>query len=145
MIGGGRDQLVVWLLFVGRHLLEFATEAIEGEGERLTAVDAAALLALRAFPSMSQTELAALLMRDKTTLSRTLARLEESGFIVARMDPVDGRRKTLDLTEKSRALVTPALESITERLENAVSGMSAEEERACFSLLERLIENVSVV
>ena len=144
MIGGGRDQLVVWLLFVGRHLLEFATEEIEGEGERLTSVETAALLALRAFPSMSQTELAALLMRDKTTLSRTLARLEESGFIVARMDPIDGRRKTLDLTEKSRALVTPALESITERLERAVSGMTVEEEKACFLLIERMMAHVSV-
>jgi len=144
MIGSGRDQLVVWLLFVGRHLLEVATEEIEVEGERLSAVETAALLALRAFPSMSQTDLSALLMRDKTTLSRTLSRLEDGGFIAARMDPIDGRRKTLDLTEKSRALVTPALESITERLERAVSGMTVEEEKACFLLIERMMTHVSV-
>ena len=145
MIGSGRDQLVVRLLFVGRRLLEFATEEIEGEGERLTVVETAALLALRAFPSMSQTEMAALLRRDKTTLSRTLARLEESGLIAARMDPIDGRRRILDLTEKSRALVAPALESITNRLERAVSGMTVEEEKACFLLIERMMTDVSVV
>jgi DNA-binding MarR family transcriptional regulator len=144
MIGSGRDQLVVWLLFVGRHLLEVATEEIEGEGERLSAVETAVLLALRAFPSMSQTDLSALLMRDKTTLSRTLARLEDGGFIAARMDPIDGRRRTLDLTEKSRGLVAPALESIINRLERAVSGMTVEEEKACFLLIERMMINVSV-
>jgi DNA-binding MarR family transcriptional regulator len=145
MIGGSRDQLVVALLFVGRHLLDVAMAEVADEGARLTVAETALLLAVRAFPGSSQSEIATILGRDKTTLSRTVTALQDAGFVDTRMDPVDGRRKTLELTERARLAVVPALEKVTTRLEDVSAGLTEGEEAACFKLIEHLMNRLLVV
>lgn len=145
MLEGSRDQLIVALLFAGRHLLDAAIDGIALEGERPAAADVAVLLALQAFPSSSQTELTAILGRDKTTLSRTVSRLRKKGFVNARIDPIDGRRQTLELTEKAIALAVPALRSATDRMTDILSAMTPDEERACFRLMGVLLKDMVVV
>jgi len=145
MLEGTRDQLVVALLFAGRHLLDAAIREIADSGGRVTAADTAVLLALQAFPSSTQTELSAILGRDKTTLSRTMSRLKTTGFVEARIDPIDGRRQTLALTDEAIALAVPSLRTVTDRLYAILSSMAPEEEKACFRLMEILLKEVVVV
>lgn len=141
MLGNSRDQLVVALLFVGRHLLEVATQEAVADGARVSAVETALMLALMAFPDSSQTDLVRIVGRDKTTLSRTIARLEKEGMITDRIDPVDGRRKTLELTEQARNLVVPALHAVSERLEDAISDLSSEQESAFLKMVDALMKS----
>lgn len=145
MLEASRDQLVVALLFAGRHLLDAAFEEIADSGGRLTPADTAVLLALQAFPSSTQTELTAIVGRDKTTLSRTISGLRRTGLVEARIDPIDGRRQTLELTDEAIALAVPALRSVTDRLYAILTSMAPEEERACFHLMDRLLKELLVV
>ena len=145
MIGTSRDQVVVALLFVGRHLLDVALREVRSEGAGLTTAETALLLTLRAFPASSQTDLVHIVGRDKTTLSRTVSRLESAGFLTERIDPVDGRRKTLELTDRAQGIVVQALEAVTEQLDRAAASLSPDQEIACLRLIEELMGELSVV
>ena len=140
-----RDQLVMGLLFVGRHLLDVALSSVTSTDKSVTGAETAVMLAVLAFPSSSQSEIAAILGRDKTTLSRTVSRLEKEGFLVSRMDPVDGRRKSLELTERAREFVIPALNSVRTHIDAASAGLAEEEAIACFKLIRALMTDVLVV
>ena len=139
-----QDQLAVALLFVGRHLLEKATAEMAAKGSAFTEADPAFLLALKAFPSSSQTKIASVIGRDKTTLSRTVSRLEQLGLVHSRIDPIDGRRKTLDLTDKALSIATPAFRSVADRLTEVVSSLSPEEEILARRLIDLFMEELSV-
>jgi len=140
-----RDQLVMGLLFVGRHLLDVALADATSTDGSVTGAETAVMLAVLAFPASSQSEIATILGRDKTTLSRTVSRLENEGFLFGRMDPVDGRRKSLELTERGRAIVVPALESVRMRVDQATAELTSAEEIACLKLVRGLMADLLVV
>ncbi len=55
-------------------------------------------------PEISVTALLAILRITKQSLSRVLGQLVSEGFVTARRDPADGRRRLLTLTGKGRSL-----------------------------------------
>lgn len=136
-----RDQLVVALVFAGRYLLDSAVSELRTQGRRISSTDLGILLVLYAHSSCSQSDVAALLGRDKTTLSRAVASLEDRGLVYAKLDPVDGRRKALELSEAGLAVAAPALQTIRAKLDRAAPPDAVE---ACLSLVERLAKDILV-
>ena len=55
-------------------------------------------------PDISVSKLLAILRITKQSLSRVLGQLVGEGFVTARRDPADGRRRLLALTDKGRGL-----------------------------------------
>jgi DNA-binding MarR family transcriptional regulator len=88
-------------------------------GFDLTAVQYAALSAIRASPGVDATRLSAVIAFDRSTIGDVLERLEAKGWIVRRPGPGDRRVKLLHLSPRGEALldqVAPAVQRVQERL-----------------------------
>ena len=77
---------------------------------------------------------------DAATMQGVIKRLAARGLIHRRPDPDDRRRLILSLTTEGRALADGALAAAAEITRLTLSPLSADEQRAFLSLLERLAE-----
>lgn len=68
------------------------------------------LAALWEEDDVSATALSRKTLYDLGALTPILRRLEESGFVIVRLDPSDRRRRNIALTDQGRALRDPAAE-----------------------------------
>lgn len=72
---------------------------------------------------LTQQEMANRLQADKGAVARTLAQLEEQGYVSRRRDPTDKRITRVYLTDKSKALqgdLEKAVERVITRLEENI-------------------------
>jgi MarR family transcriptional regulator for hemolysin len=92
---------------------------------------------------IQQSELAALLEVKPITLGRMIDRLEEDGWVKRKEDAKDRRAKCVFLTKK----VTPILEQMyalgKETREEALKGISKQEQQVFMDLLLRMRANLS--
>ena len=94
----------------------FAEECAEFD---LTAVQYAALVAIRTHPEVDATRLSQLIAFDRSTLGSVLERLEAKGWILRTGSPTDRRVKLLRLTLEGERLlrqVEPAVRRVQQRL-----------------------------
>jgi len=117
------------LLSTAARLVEHAwVEALEARG--LTHAGMIALHFLDAGP-LTQSELARLAKVENQTMSRTVERLERSGFIERRADPADRRRQIV-----TRTAAGDAAWASTRSLESEVFPALEDSERMRAGLLE---------
>jgi len=93
--------------------------AEECAGFDLTAVQYAALVAIKAHPEVDATRLSALIAFDRSTIGGVLERLEAKGWVLRTASPADKRVKLLLLTLEGERLlrrVAPAVRRVQERL-----------------------------
>jgi MarR family transcriptional regulator, organic hydroperoxide resistance regulator len=74
------------------------------------------LLEYAAMTDLSPTEIAAAVRVPEHTVSRRLGSLERAGLLHRRIDPDDGRRRTLMLTGAGRARLAEARDALGARL-----------------------------
>ncbi|MET8450900.1 MarR family transcriptional regulator [Streptomyces sp. NPDC005209] len=90
-----------------------------------------------------QADLVRLLDSDAATMTRTIKRLEQAGFVRRRPSPTDKRAALIEPTAASQAL-RREVERVWSRLEDLVTaGLSAEELAAALLTLERLEHNLA--
>ncbi|WP_084700600.1 MarR family winged helix-turn-helix transcriptional regulator [Streptacidiphilus anmyonensis] len=90
-----------------------------------------------------QTDLVRLLDSDAATMTRTVRRLEQAGFVRRHPDPTDGRASLIEPTAASHAL-RREVEQSWSRLEDLVTADLTPEERAdALRTLERLEHNLA--
>lgn len=85
----------------------------------LTAVQHAAMAAIRAHPEVDATRLSQLIAFDRSTLGSVLERLEAKGWVLRTASPTDRRVKLLRLTLEGERLlraVEPAVWRVQQRL-----------------------------
>ena len=104
----------------------------------LTLLEAHLLTELDAAPELTQAGLLQLLQVDQSTLSRTIARLEERGLLTAQADSADKRRKRLTLTKEGRTLVVRS-DKITDKTFEQLSGALSRREAAAIGQLYQAI------
>lgn len=95
------------------------------------------------YGEMPQSRFCAHLDISKGTAARTLAKLEELGYVRREENAADGRSVMVYPTEKARAVypeLTAAGDAWVERL---TAGMTAEEKTAFLELLRRASGNIS--
>ena len=105
----------------------------------LTPGQFSALLELWEKDGQSQKDLVAKLDVEQATLANTLARMERDALILRRPHPGDGRVQQIWLTEKARALRTPALEAAMETNAHALGAMNAREQAEFLRLMRLAI------
>ncbi|WP_042389585.1 MarR family winged helix-turn-helix transcriptional regulator [Streptacidiphilus melanogenes] len=89
-----------------------------------------------------QTDLVRLMDSDAATMTRTVRRLEQAGFVRRSPSPTDGRASIIEPTAASQAL-RRQVEQVWSRLEALVTGdMSDDERAAALRTLERLEQNL---
>ncbi|MER5917339.1 MarR family winged helix-turn-helix transcriptional regulator [Streptomyces sp. NPDC001982] len=90
-----------------------------------------------------QTDLVRLLNSDAATMTRTVQRLEQAGFVRRRPSPTDKRAALIEPTAASHAL-RREVEQIWSELEDLVTaGLSPDERTAALLTLERLEQNLA--
>ncbi|MGW2202056.1 MarR family winged helix-turn-helix transcriptional regulator [Streptomyces sp. NPDC001774] len=90
-----------------------------------------------------QTDLVRLMDSDAATMTRTVQRLEQAGFVRRRPSPTDKRASLIEPTAASHAL-RREVEQIWSQLEDlTTAGMSADERAAALRTLERLEQNLA--
>lgn len=109
----------------------------------LTAAQARLLLSLHRNPGNNQAFYAERLEIEPITLTRTIDRMEESGWIERRPDPNDRRARILRLTGKSRQIVEQLDETVDHLFEDMLRGLSPSERNSLHALLERIGANLA--
>ncbi len=93
--------------------------AEECAGFDLTAVQYAALVAIRAHPEVDATRLSQLIAFDRSTIGSVLDRLQAKGWVLRTPSPTDRRVKLLRITLEGERLlrqVEPAVRRVQQRL-----------------------------
>ena len=90
-----------------------------------------------------QEELASSLNYDRATITRSMNRLEDAGYIVRERDPEDRRAYVVSLTEKGRSMES-VLVDISSNLNDVIlQGFTEEESLSFISMLMRAVGNIS--
>lgn len=107
--------------YLFRRMHQRATAAFGAVNDDLaiTAVQFAALLAIRDNPGVDATRVAEMIHFDRTTIGHVIGRLEQKGLIVRSEGSLDKRTKQLRITPQGSALVETGgqrTEAIADRL-----------------------------
>ncbi len=103
-----------------------------------------ALLLLWEKDGATQRELVEQLEIEQPTMANTLTRMERDGLIVRKKDPNDGRAQRIWLTEKARALHSPATAAAEGINSNALATLSKTERQAFFKILRKIIDGLKI-
>ena len=101
-----------------------------------------ALAALYARQKSTMSELAELATIDRTTLTRTIDRMEEAGWLSRRGDDVDMRVTRLALTAAGRRMFDRIWPEVEELNALALAGLSSEEIQSLNRILARMRANL---
>ena len=123
------------LRFLSRELAEKGIEGIAPSyGDILFALDRKGTLTMQ--------EVAKHTIKDKSTVSSVINKLESLGYIAKERDATDGRYTNLILTEKAGKL-RPVLFAISKKMNMKLfEGFSEEEKQTLFRLMEKLYRNL---
>ncbi|MER7767056.1 MarR family winged helix-turn-helix transcriptional regulator [Kitasatospora sp. NPDC096140] len=89
-----------------------------------------------------QTDLVRLLDSDAATMTRTVQRLEQAGFVRRRPDPTDKRASLIEPTAASHALRREVEQSWSTLEDLVTSGLTPDERAEALHTLERLEHNL---
>lgn len=95
-------------------------------------------------PGIIQEKLAEMLKVDRTTVGRSIQKLEQKGFIEKRNDEYNRKIKKLFPTDKGMYVFSLIIRENKHSDRVALTGLSEEEVRTLLSLLERVRKNVEV-
>jgi DNA-binding MarR family transcriptional regulator len=112
----------------------------EESGGELTAVQYAALVAIRSHPRIDATRLSAIIYFDRSTIGDVLDRMDAKGWIVRSPSPQDRRIKLLSLSPAGRKVlrqVEPAIRRVQDRL---VAPLTPREAKTIVRLLAKMAE-----
>lgn len=92
---------------------------------------------------LEQNELANLIKRDKTNVSRMLEKLETKELIVRPKSDFDKRAAKIFITEKGKNLRKNLVKIASDLLDKSVFGMSESEQEFCIKSLMKIYSNLS--
>jgi DNA-binding MarR family transcriptional regulator len=117
-----------------RHTAIFMSRIIKG----LTQTQFAALAKLREVGPCSQNQLGRLIYLDAATTKGVVDRLEARGFVTARPDARDRRRRAIALTEKGRAAADAAVKVARQITRQTLVPLTSAEQQTVIRLLRKL-------
>jgi MarR family transcriptional regulator, lower aerobic nicotinate degradation pathway regulator len=106
----------------------------------LTAVQFAALMAIRAHPKIDATRLSAQIAFDRSTLGDVLERLEAKGWVARSSSKTDKRVKLLRLSAAGEQLLRRALPAVRRVQERLLSPLEPQDREKMIALLSRLAQ-----
>lgn len=92
---------------------------------------------------VTQQEMAVRLRADKAAVARTLAQLEEQGYVRRDRDPRDGRVTRVFLTDKSRALRGHLEDAVGRVITQLQANLDASQQAAIRDILKRMAESLA--
>ena len=117
------------------HTAIFTAKMIEG----LTGPQFSTLAKLREVGPCSQNHLGRLIHYDSATITGVITRLKARDLITSNEDPLDPRRREVDLTDKGRRIADAAIETVREISRETFSPLSQQEFRTLTGILKKII------
>lgn len=91
----------------------------------------------------TQQELANILSKDKTSITRLVDNLEKSGIVERREDPADRRNRLIFLTLHGQELLQPCFAQAIVTIGEATKGVSEAEMATCKHVLNQIFNNLN--
>ncbi|MBW7970180.1 MarR family winged helix-turn-helix transcriptional regulator [Bradyrhizobium sp. BR 10289] len=117
------------------HTSIFAARMIE----ELTAPQFSTLAKLKEVGPCSQNHLGRLIHYDSATITGVINRLKSRGLIKSSKDPLDPRRRQIDLTEKGRRVADAAIQTVGEISGETFAPLTRDEFRTLTEILKKII------
>ncbi|NMP25425.1 MarR family transcriptional regulator [Rahnella sp. SAP-1] len=102
------------------------------------------VIALDEQGELLQKQLAEYANVEQPTMASLLVRMERDGLVVRRPHPEDRRASYISLTSKAKNHLPRVKEQLSEVVEQASQGISAQEHDQLISLLGRIINNLDI-
>jgi MarR family transcriptional regulator, organic hydroperoxide resistance regulator len=125
-----------------RMLLRRINSELSQQQIPITAEQYAFLIQLWEINGLPQGVLAEKTVRDKTTMARLAAGLEERGLIVRLPSPGDARERLVHLSLKGKELMEQATALVREIVKEAQEGIDEKELEVCREVLRRACLNL---
>ena len=101
------------------------------------------LMAIAFRQPITQKALSEVLLIDKTTTAKAIAKLEAEGYVRREADPADNRYNLLYLTDSGREVVPKVQEALARVKNKTRKGISDEEYDMLVSLLKIVLRNLT--
>lgn len=112
---------------LGRLLRYNLQRFLTASGAEITPEQWFVLFALRGCDGRAQNELTDPTLDDRPNLTRLIATLEKRGFVSRGIDPNDGRRRLVRLTDSGEALIDTILEHAPDQRDRMFAGLDKHE------------------
>jgi DNA-binding MarR family transcriptional regulator len=122
----------------GRRLIDLAQREVQVRRAGLSELAVGVLLLLHDSPGLVSSAISRQLGRDKTTVSRVISSLVDSGLVRSQMDTLDGRRRVLHLTHDGLSVIRPAANLLIEQIETCTGDQPTETIDSMAKVLKRL-------
>lgn len=101
------------------------------------------LLCLSHQKILTAQDVARMTRRPRNTISRAVHRMLDEGYIDRAPDPSDGRQSKLTITAKGRAMQTRIEQILSEREEEVVAPLSADDHASLDAILQKLARHAA--
>ncbi len=140
------QQNIVYLCAEFSHMFRLAlTEAFRRHNLEITTEQFAVLVVLWYQDGIAQKEIGRQLNRDKTTLTRVIANMEEKGLVRQKTDAQDNRSKLVYLARKGKALQQLSLTVSGNLYLGALRQVPEAKLAAAVSAVSQMMENIRVI
>jgi DNA-binding MarR family transcriptional regulator len=138
------EPLPIWLTRFSR-LNAVALEGRSAAHDRTSAEDAVLGALLLAGPILSPTDLTTMVVQSPGGVTKTLRRLEESGFVQRRAAATDRRSLLVVLTPKGRRAAEHALAAMESYFDEVLEELSARERDQLAVLIRKILDRLEPV
>ncbi len=118
-------------------------QRFEAEGLDVSAEEWAILLILQSLPDITATELSDRSLRDKTTITRTLDRLDRKGLVLRVRDTQDRRAVRLSLSPKGQATFDELAGIAGGLIDQTLEGIAPEDVSHAMTVMQRMVSNLA--
>jgi len=92
---------------------------------------------------LNQNELALITLRDKSTLTRLLSKMEKKGYIIRKTSTTDKRNKLLYITKKGKDIFFVVQPILKELMKTIHTGITEEEKQNMINTLKKIQTNLT--
>jgi DNA-binding MarR family transcriptional regulator len=136
------DAIISLIGIIRERAYRFLRTELESHGMQGLAPSHGSILShLFSGKTLTMSDLAQRIDRDRSTITTLVGKLEEHGYVVRTRDENDGRVMYVRLTDEGRRLEAAFHEISARLLERTFTGMSQEDREVLASLLSRVAAN----
>lgn len=132
-----------WVNHLGFQLRKELETAFVANGHRVTSEEWALLLILSKHGQLSPRDLSQLTLRDPTTVSRLIDRLEGKGLIERTRTRKDRRIVDVGITETGRALFAKLADIASRLIDLSLQGIAPQDLERVNQVLKKMSENLT--